>query len=239
MSKRLFSILTALTGIFSVPLLYLSFNMAPKPPVDPAQLLIYARQYHNGLIYGGYLQAAMPFVIVLFALAIVHLAGATTSFAGWATVLGGISLVILALLEGSLFIFCAFTNSVNVALIGISLIQALQHFYMAASAALIIPLGIVIIQTRVLPLILGYIAIVTGVVSLILGFIYFSLPVVDGVVPALTIMQYISSTWYPVVAIVLLISNLRGAPKQTTEDHKDTFNAHVPSHATEPIVGAN
>jgi hypothetical protein len=223
MSTRLFSILTALTGILAVPLLYLSFNLAPMPPTDPTKLMVYAQQYHNGLVYGGYLQAAMPFVIVLFSIAIVHLAGATTRFAGWATVLGGISLIILALLEGSLFIFCAFTNSVDVGLIGINLIHALQHFYMAASSALIIPLGIVIVQTRVLPRILGYIAVATGVVSLILGFIYFSLPVVDGVLP-LFIMQCISSIWFPVAAIILLIRALTGS-YTTTAPQREAVTA--------------
>ena len=48
---------------------------------------------------GAWLQAVGPLLIVLFAFAIVSLAGATSRFAGWMTMFGGILLMVVSLIE--------------------------------------------------------------------------------------------------------------------------------------------
>lgn len=87
MSIRLFRILTALCGILGVIMLIPSFIINPGPPPNPtvAQLIAFGNQYHNSILIGAWLQAVSPFLIILFAIAIVHLAGAITRLMGWMT----------------------------------------------------------------------------------------------------------------------------------------------------------
>jgi hypothetical protein len=87
MSTRLFRIMAALCGIAGVVLLVTSFVINPGPPPNPtpAQLAAFAGQYHASVLLGAWLQAISPVLIVVFALAIVHLAGTRSRFAGLMT----------------------------------------------------------------------------------------------------------------------------------------------------------
>src|SRR5258707_668963 len=84
MSIRLFRILSALSCIVGVVMLIVSFNINPGPPPDPtsAQLLAFGEQYAASILWGAWLQAVGPLLIIIFAFAIVYLAGATTRLAG-------------------------------------------------------------------------------------------------------------------------------------------------------------
>ena len=99
MSIGLFRILTALCGTLGVIMLIPSFIINPGPPPNPtiAQLIAFGNQYHNSILIGAWLQAVSPFLIILFAIAIVHLAGATTRLMGWMTMFGGSILVMTSL----------------------------------------------------------------------------------------------------------------------------------------------
>lgn len=100
MSTRSFRILSALSGIAGVIMLIPSFIINPGPPPNPtvAQLIAFANQYRTSILIGAWLQAVSPVLIILFALAIVHQAGATRRFVGWMTLLGGGILVMTSLI---------------------------------------------------------------------------------------------------------------------------------------------
>jgi hypothetical protein len=84
-------------------------------------------------------------------------------------------------------------------------VRAVQHLYsIIAAPALIIPLGFVILGSRVLPRILGYVAIVIGIVFAILGVVYLFTPVADGVA-ILAVTEAVEELWFPVAAITLLV----------------------------------
>jgi hypothetical protein len=101
MSTRLFRILSGLSGIIGVIMLIPSFLINPGPPANAtvAQLIAFGNQYHTSILIGAWLQAVSPFLLILFALAIVQLAGATTRLAGWMTMVGGSILVMTSLIE--------------------------------------------------------------------------------------------------------------------------------------------
>ncbi len=90
MSIRLFSTLSGLSGIAGVILLAVSFATAVGPPADAtrAELVKFGHQHHTAILWGGWFQAVGPVFILLFAIALVHLAGASLRLAGWMTLFG-------------------------------------------------------------------------------------------------------------------------------------------------------
>src|SRR6516162_8055334 len=105
MSIKLFRRLSALSGIIGVILLGISFMMNPSPPTNAttAQLIAFANQNSTSILWGAWLQAVGPLLIVLFAFALVSLAGATTLLAGWMTMFGGAILMTVSLIEITLY----------------------------------------------------------------------------------------------------------------------------------------
>ncbi|GCE23107.1 hypothetical protein [Dictyobacter kobayashii] len=208
MSTRLFSILAALGCILGVVFLFISFSLNPTPPTDPTQLAAFGKQYHNDILVGAWLQAISPLLIIFFVLAILQLAKATTRFAGLATLLGGGIFMVVDLLEVTFYLGAANAHNLTTALISLSFVNAVQHLYsIIAAPALIIPLGVVIIGSPVLPRVLGYAAIIIGSLFAILGVVFLFTPVVDGVA-ALAILEAVEELWFPIAAITLLIREL-------------------------------
>jgi hypothetical protein len=96
---------------------------------------------------------------VLFAFALVHLAGATRGLSGWMTFFGTSSLMTVSLIEITFYIVVLFKDPPVYGPIGMNLIYSAQHLYfIVAGPALFIPLGIVILQSGVIARVFGYIA---------------------------------------------------------------------------------
>ena len=211
MTTRLFSILAAIGSILGAVMLFVSFSLNPAPPSDTTQLIAYGKQYHDAILVGSWLQAISPLLIVFFVLAIVILAGATTRFAGLATIIGTAIFMIVDLIEVTFYLGAANAHNVTTALISLSMVNAVQHLYsIVAAPALIIPLGFVIIGSKVLPRILGYIAIVIGVFFAIGGLVFLFTPVVDGIA-TLVVIEAVEELWFPIAAITLIVRALRGS----------------------------
>lgn len=206
MSTRLFRILSALASIIGIAMLITSFIINPGPPSNAtgAQLIAFGKQYYTSILWGSWLQAVGPLFNVLFAFAIVTLAGATTRLSGWMTLFGGTILTMVSLVEITFYITALNSNPVTMALISLDLIHAVQHLYfIVAAPALFLPLGVVIINSRVLPQILGYLALVLGAFFAILGVVslfYLTLP---GVVTAFAGLQ---TLWWLAAAIALMVT---------------------------------
>jgi len=85
--KRSFCILSGLSGIAGVVLLIVSFAINNGPPsgATSAELVKFGQQNYANRLWGAWLQAVGPVLIVLFAFALVHLAGATERLSGWMT----------------------------------------------------------------------------------------------------------------------------------------------------------
>ena len=209
MSSKLFRLLTALSSIAGIIMLITSFSINPGPPSNAtgAQLIAFGNQYYTSILWGAWLQAVGPLLNVLFAFAIVCLAGATTRLAGWMTFFGGTLLMTVSLIEITFYISALNTTPINnnpatMALISGELIHAVQHLYfIVAAPALFLPLGVVILGSRVLPRVFGYLAIVLGSAFAILGVVFlFTLTL-----PALVLdFAGLQTLWWLAAAITLI-----------------------------------
>lgn len=208
MSTRSLTLLSALSGIAGPILLALSFiiNSAPTPTNGTAaQWAAYNHQHFTTVVWGAWLQSVSPALIVLFALGIVVLAGATTRLAGWMTMFGASTLMTVSLVEVTFYISALESGPAGGPL-SEGLIQALQHLYFnVAAPALLLPLGAVILGSTVLPRILGYLGIALGAGFAVLGVAF----VASLTLPALvTYAAFLSALWFFVAAVTLLVRTL-------------------------------
>ena len=69
----------AVSGLAGTCMIGISFAINPGPPAgaNGAQLTAFGQQHHDAILWGAWLQAVGPALIVLFALALVVLAGST------------------------------------------------------------------------------------------------------------------------------------------------------------------
>src|SRR5215471_18880764 len=93
-SKRTFCILSGLSGVVGVLLIAVSFNINPGPPpgASTSELIEFGQRYYASVLWGAWLQAVGPVLILLFAFSLVHLAGATLRLSGWMTFFGATTL---------------------------------------------------------------------------------------------------------------------------------------------------
>jgi len=110
--RRTFCILSGVSGVVGVILLMVSFAIAIPPPTDAtrAELLKFGQQHYAGILWGAWLQAVAPVFIVLFAFALVQLAGATQRLAGWMTLFGATVLMTVSLIEITYYISALFPD---------------------------------------------------------------------------------------------------------------------------------
>jgi hypothetical protein len=204
MSTRLFRILTALCGILGVIMLITSFAINPGPGPNPtvAQLIEFGKHYRNVTLWGAWLQTIGSLLCVLFAFAIVHLAGATTRLAGWMTMFGGIVLEMVSIIEVTFYLSAVNGNPATTSLISLDLIAAIQHLFpIVAAPAVFLPLGVVILGSPVLPHVFGYASLALGGVFAIAGLLFLFIPILLVVIA----LSFIQSLWFLTAAITLLV----------------------------------
>ena len=195
MLTRRAAVWAAVSGLVGTCMLGISFAINPGPPAGTsgAQVTAFGQQHHDAILWGAWLQAVGPVLIVVFALAIVFLAGATTRLAGWMTLFGAATLMTVSLVEITGYIGTLQTSPATMAGTSLALIYSVQHLYfIAAAPAVWLPLGLVILGSGVLPRILGYLAIVlaagyalAGVVTLPDLTLPAAVQIWAGVLPAL------------------------------------------------------
>ena len=205
MSTKLFRVLSALSCIAGVIMLIVSFSINPGPPSNAtgAQLIAFGNQYFTSVLWGSWLQAVGPLLNVLFAFAIVCLAGATTRLAGWMTMFGGTILMMVSLVEITFYMSALNSATATMALISLDLIHAVQHLYfIVAAPAHFLPLGVVILGSHVLPRVFGYLSLVLGAAFAVLGVVTLftlTLPV------AVLAFAGIETLWWLAAAITLIV----------------------------------
>ena len=207
------TILTALCGILGTVTLIGSFLLDPGPPPGSsvAQLIAFANQHHTAIILGSWLQGIGSLLTVVFALALVHLAGATHRFAGWVTLLAGASILGVSLVEITFYLAgaeAAVTDDVAIGAASSALITGVQHVFLIAPA-LLLPLGTVLLGSGVLPRAFAFLALGLGVILQALGLVGL-FGALQPVVDAVLIVQGI---WFLAAAVTLLVRPMhRAAP---------------------------
>jgi len=148
-------IVAGLCDIFGAIALVSSFIMNPAPPAEfsVSQLRDFAVQHNNGIVFGAWLQGMGSLLLVLFAIALVHLAGATHHFAGWVTLLAGATILMVSLVEITFYlgaVQAAEAGDLTSGTVSNALIKAVQHVFLIAPA-LLLPLGAVLLGSPILP----------------------------------------------------------------------------------------
>lgn len=215
-SKRSFCILSGISGIAGVVLILVSFNINPGPPpgATNAELMKFGQQYYASVLWGAWLQAVGPVFIVLFAFALVHLAGATQRLAGWMTLFGASILMVVSLIEITFYISALHTDPPMMPFISLKLISAAQHLYfIVAAPALFLPLGLVLISSPILPRLFGYLALLLAVAFAALGMIFLLTLTLPGPVLASGGVQ---AFWWLAAAITLIV---RSGKIPNTQEH--------------------
>ncbi len=213
MSPRLYRVLSALAGIAGVLMLGTSFAINPGPPpgASTAQLVEFARLHSSSILWGAWLQAVGTILSVVFALAIVTLARATTKLSGWLTLFGGGVLATVSLVETVCYIGALFpsptADPTTMALVCTALGHSVQHlFFIAGAPALFLPLGGVILGSRIVSRAFGYLAFALGAAFAIAGLATMTTLIVPDGATALAVVQ---ALWWLAVAIALIVRRER------------------------------
>lgn len=209
MSKRVFCLLSGLSGIAGVVMLVLSFSVNPGLPGDAtgSAMIEFVQQHQAGELWGAWLQAVGPVFIVLFAFSLVHLAGATQRLAGWMTIFGAMTLMTVSLIEITFYISGMFIAPDLMPEISIKLVYAVQHLYFVVAApALFFPLGIVLLGSNILPKIFGYLALLLATGFGVAGVVYMLMVRLPDAVTAAGAVQ---PCWWVGAAVALMIRSKR------------------------------
>jgi len=150
------------------------------------------------------MQAVGPALIVLFALCLVHLAGAAQRLAGWMTLFGATVLMTVSLIEITFYRSALHADPEVMPFISLALISAVQHLYfMIAGPALFLPLGIVLLSSAVLPRWFAYLVLLLAVVFESLGMIF----MLTLTLPAAVTAARIQALWWLAAAITLVMQS--------------------------------
>jgi hypothetical protein len=139
---------------------------------------------------------------VLFAFALIRLAGATQRLAGWMALFGATVLMTVSLIEITYYIGALFPEPEEMTSMSMRVIFAVQHLYfIVAAPALFLPLGIVLVTSRVLPRAFGYLAIALALAFAALGIAFLQTLVLP---PKVTAFAAVQALWWFAAAITLI-----------------------------------
>jgi len=209
LSRQKFSILSAVAAIVGVLMLGTSFaiNEGPDPSATNEQLIAFGQQNAHAILVGAWLQAVGPLFIVMFAFALVLLAGAARRLSGWMTLLGSALLMFVSLVEVVFYMAALNTNFALMAIISIDITHSIQHLYFfVAAPALFIPLGLVVFSSDILPHVFGYLALILGAVFIVVGITSLYSLVLSSLDTSLAAVQ---ALWWLAAAIVLMVRSRR------------------------------
>lgn len=206
-SKRMLCIFGGLAGVIGVVLLGLSFaiNAGPPPNATSAELMKFGQDNYPNILWGAWMQAVGPVLIVYFAFSLVHLAGAAQQLSGWMTFFGATILMTVSLVEVTLYISALHTDPATMPYISLGLISAVQHLYfIVAAPSLFLPLGVVLLRSAVLPRVFAYLALTLAVVFAALGTAYMLRLTLPAFVTGFAGVQ---AVWWLAASIGLIVRN--------------------------------
>ena len=196
-------------------MLVTSFGLNPSPPPETsgAELVRWGQEHFTHGLWGAWLQAVGPVLIVFFAFALVHLAGAAQRLAGWMTFFGGTILMTVSLIEITFYLAAWNPDPVIMPVISLKFIAAAQHLYfMVAAPALFLPLGIVLLRSAILPRPFGYLAILLAAIFAALGAAFMLRLALPGPV---TTFAGVQAMWWLMASLALAF---RRAPLPTRQN---------------------
>lgn len=213
-SKRMLCIFSGLAGVLGVVLLGLSFaiNAGPPPQATSAELIKFGHDNYANILWGAWMQAVGPVLIIFFAFSLVYLAGAMQRLSGWMTFFGATILMTVSLVEVTFYISALHADPATMPYISLVLISSVQHLYfIVAAPSLFFPLGIVLVRSAVLPRFFGYLALALAVVFAAPGVAYMLRLTLPAFVTGFAGVQ---ALWWLVASIWLIVRSGATAASQ-------------------------
>lgn len=184
-----------------------AINSGAPTGASDVQLLEFARHNCAHVLWGAWLQAVGPALIVLFAFSLVHMAGAENHLAGWMTFFGAASLMTVSLLEVTFYISALHRQSPAMGAMSLGVISAVQHLYFVIAApAVFLPLGMILRESHVLPKLFGYLAIALAILFFAVGATFVLTLTLPDPVTALGAVQ---ALWWLAAAVALILRRNR------------------------------
>lgn len=169
-------LLAGVAGLAGAAALGASFGLLPVPPALTAPLAVltrYAASHHHAMLAAAWLEGTGTLLYVIFVLALVHLAGPRAGLAGRVTALAAAAVLAVSLVYGLLLIAIAQSAALGgqqtaTALVAYGLFAAAEHVFLLAPP-LLLPLGLILLRTPVLPRPFAWSAVILGGVGPALG----------------------------------------------------------------------
>jgi hypothetical protein len=170
------TLLAAAAGLAGAAALGASFGLLPPPPPLTAPLAVltrYAVSHHHAMLAAAWLEGTGTLLQVIFVLALAHLAGARAGLAGRVTTVACTAVLGISLVYDVLLIAIAQSAALGgpqttTALVAYGLFAAVEHVFLIAPP-LLLPLGLVLLRTPLLPRAFAWAAVILGALGPILG----------------------------------------------------------------------
>ena len=217
-------ILGGLAGILGVLMIGESFAINSGPPLSAADstFLSYAVSHREMVLWGAWLQAVGPALIIALAVTLVAVSRASTRVSGLLTLFGAGALMTVSLMEIACYIGQLFISPPELPRIANTLGYAIQHLYFfVAAPALFLPLGCMLLGSSALPKIFAWLALLLGAGFFGLGVAYIG----DLVLPApVTAFAAVQAIWWFLAGIVLIFRSGRIA-----REHRAAAETYAPA----------
>jgi hypothetical protein len=169
-------LLASVAGVAGAAGLGASFAVLPPPPpltAPLAALTRYAASHHHAMLAAAWLEGTGTLLYVIFVLALVHLAGARAGLAGRITTVACAAVLGVSLVYDVMLIAIAQSAALGgaqttTALVAYGLFAAAEHVFLLAPP-LLLPLGLILLRTQLLPRIFALLAVILGILGPILG----------------------------------------------------------------------
>jgi hypothetical protein len=201
----------AICGIAGVAMLTAHFYFPSGVPSDnaPSAVIIrYVLHHHTAMLATTWLQGFGPLLYVLFALGLVYLAGGMARFWGWLTMLSSAVILTLSLIDAAFTAAAAqaavsghaATTAVSIDLIDGPANDAIGRMFLIAPP-LLLPIGAVLLGSRLLPRTFAWAAVAFGAISVVLGLAALFSAAAFSAATALIVAQ---NLWVLTAALILL-----------------------------------
>lgn len=177
LSRRSSILLTAACGILGTIALTVYFSAPfwlmplPQPTATTEEIIAFGTKYHTIILWDTWLQQIGSILSVIFTLALVHLAGASQTFAGRLVLLASAVILALSLAEGT-FVLGAVQSGDNghyqSAVTCVDLASVFIHIFLLAPSLFLV-LGFALRRTSILPDAFPLSAIILGILFQVLG----------------------------------------------------------------------
>jgi hypothetical protein len=213
--SRRWVLLASVAGFAGAVALGASFGMLPSPPPvnGPLAVLIhYGTGHQHLLMTAAWLEGSGTLLYVIFVLALVHQAGDLAGLAGRVTTMASAVVVMVSLVYDVTLIAIAQSASLGgpqttTALVAYGLFAAVEHIFLLAPP-LLLPLGLILLRTPILPRPLAVLAVVLGVASPILGLAGLFTVTANNNGPvgaAINALVALDGVWIMTAAVLLLL----------------------------------